>query len=92
MFTKIENSNLKFPLPTLKNGEIKTFIRWVSLTLKLMNDKKVYSVIPHGSGNYRGIYDETFSICNWLQKNDIRFNKGNDAPRGGKVGTFIEVF
>lgn len=32
------------------------------------------------------------AVQNWLEKNfDAKFSYGNDAPRGGKIGNFIQI-
>jgi hypothetical protein len=86
------NSTFANPLPTLKSGEIKTSQRWVSITKELIETGSCRPVISSGgSWKYSSLYDETFTITNWLKSNSIDFEVSNDAPKGGKTGAKISL-
>lgn len=57
--------------------------------LNVVNGKRVYTNYITGSGKWTH-----FSACNpekYLNEWGIDFQTGNDAPRGGKMGDFIEL-
>lgn len=42
-----------------------------------------------GKGRFATNMDYTSDVCVILDEAKIRYNKGNDAPRGGKEGNYI---
>jgi len=86
------NKQFANPLPTLKSGEIKTSLRWVSMVQDLFTNGICRPIISQGSSwKHSSLYNETFSITTWLDSNGISYTQGNDAPKGGKTGNFIKV-
>lgn len=60
------------------------------------NSYKVYGniirpVYTSGSGRFCSNQDHTNATANLLLSLGIEFKIGNDSPRGGLTGTFIEV-
>lgn len=71
------------------------FIRrnsYVYKTLSCWNGwEKIRPVYYSGKGQYVTIHDETCTIKTILDKIGIKYTIGNDAPRGGRYGDFIQV-
>lgn len=44
-----------------------------------------------GSGRFCKNLDYTGQVCYLLEKMDVMYEVGNDAPRGGACGTFIKI-
>jgi len=86
------NANLQSKLPTLKNGNIDTRSRWVKMTIELLEKGTVRTIVSSGSSwSHSSLHDESITITNFLNNNNIAFEKGNDAPKGGKLGNFIKL-
>jgi len=86
------NKQFSNPLPTLKNGEIRTARRWVSMIQDLFTNGICRPIISQGSSwKHSSLCDETFHITMWLDANSISYTQGNDAPKGGKTGNFIKL-
>lgn len=52
---------------------------------------KIWPVQKSGSGRFTKNLDYTNDLKNALNKMGVAFTEGNDAPRGGKTGTFIMI-
>lgn len=48
-------------------------------------------VYTSGSGRFASNQDHTYAISNLLDLIGVKYESGNDAPRGGLTGTFIKV-
>lgn len=44
-----------------------------------------------GCGRFCSNLDHTDEICRFLEKLNVKFELGNDAPRGGLTGNFIKI-
>lgn len=58
------------------------------MALDLIKGNRVHTVVRsgiYGSNNF------TQKVIQILKDLDIIFDLGNDAPRGGKLGTYIEI-
>ncbi len=44
-----------------------------------------------GSGRFRSVSDYSGDVCRLLDQLRVMYETGNDAPRGGKVGTYIKI-
>lgn len=51
----------------------------------------VRPVIVQGSGRLRSIVDKREEIKHALKISNIKFEEGNDAPRGGQTGAYIKI-
>lgn len=58
---------------------------------RLLNYGKAYTVTVRGTGYRRFNDDRTFQIECILSRLGIAYVRGNDAPRGGAIGTYIEI-
>ena len=68
------------------NNEIKQGLKHNQKTIKLRVINEV--------GNYsRKTYsaDHTTQYCNYLDELKLKYTLGNDSPRGGQLGKYIEV-
>ena len=55
-------------------------------------DKKMYLKSYSGKGKYRRITDSHYkNMIEFLKLNEIMFDLGNDAPRGGQLGDYILI-
>ena len=52
---------------------------------------RIYPKSYTGSGNYITLRDYSFQIEEIIKDLGYKFKTGNDAPRGGKQGDFIQV-
>lgn len=52
---------------------------------------RIRPVVVYGKGRYRHNCNHTSSFCACLAKMRISYYIGNDAPRGGNHGTFIDI-
>ena len=52
---------------------------------------KVYPVSYSGSGNFVSKKDFSETIIQLLNAQSYKFEKGNDAPRGGENGNYFKV-
>lgn len=44
-----------------------------------------------GSWKHSSLIDKSFDLTNTLKKLNIDFEVGNDSPRGGKTGYFVNI-
>ena len=42
-------------------------------------------------GRYHGLTDKTTELTSLLNKLRVSYEKGNDAPRGGRLGTYVKI-
>lgn len=59
-----------------------------NMTLQIIQGNPVYTVL---SGTKWGWQDYTNDVVDVLKKLGVKYKIGNDAPRGGKLGTYVEV-
>ena len=52
---------------------------------------RIRPVVVYGKGKYLHNCDHTSAFCSCLAKMRISYYIGNDAPRGGSYGTFIDI-
>jgi hypothetical protein len=52
---------------------------------------KISTCYTSGSGRYTSNQDHHFATKTILNKLDVQFTEGNDAPRGGKTGQWVMV-
>lgn len=45
----------------------------------------------NGSGRFITNSDHTDDLCRLLNALRVRYTRGNDAPRGGKTGNFVQI-
>ena len=57
----------------------------------LLDNGRVYTGYYRGSGRHTTAIDYTREICNQLDKLGIAYKTGNDAPRGGVHGNYVEI-
>ena len=57
----------------------------------MVNGSRIRPVYTLGSGRFITKQDHTFAIEQLLELLGIRYEKGNDAPRGGQVGNYIDI-
>lgn len=53
--------------------------------------KRIYPCYWSGSGNYINLKDYTVYVTNLLSCLGYKYSLGNDAPRGGRQGDYIQV-
>ncbi|NLB86065.1 MAG: hypothetical protein GX793_03270 [Bacteroidales bacterium] len=93
MTTKIINYRKKTQEFALtKKGTLNRNIKNAVLSI-LINPKKrrIYPKHYTGSGRYVNLKDYSFYITELLTLQGYKFTWGNDAPRGGKNGDYIQV-
>lgn len=66
----------------LINNENKTY---------MLNDKRIRPVYVSGSKRFASNQDHTLQITSLLDLLGIKYEKGNDASRGGLTGNFIDI-
>jgi len=44
-----------------------------------------------GSGRFTSNLDYTEDVCSILNLLGVKFEQGNDSPRGGKTGNFVKI-
>lgn len=47
--------------------------------------------LKRGICNHFGYQDKTFELCVLLNKMGVMYERGNDAPKGGKNGIYIKI-
>ena len=57
----------------------------------MIRGQVIRPVIISGSGKYTNYVDYSRDIGDLLNLIGVRFKNGNDAPRGGKTGNYIEI-
>lgn len=57
----------------------------------LLKNGRVYTGYYRGYGRRSTAVDCTCNVCNQLDKLGIAYKTGNDAPRGGVSGNFVEI-
>lgn len=57
----------------------------------MIQGNKIYPFSYSGSGNYLNSKDYSYYVTKVFELSNISYSTGNDAPRGGKNGNFIEV-
>lgn len=64
-----------------------------SMALAVLNGEKLIRPIwsTGGSWKYSSLHDYTIEYTNLLDHLGISYERGNDAPRGGKTGAFIQI-
>lgn len=61
----------------------------VDMAVQAAKTGKAYTVTVSGSGKFTKNLDHTAKVVAILEANGYKVSIGNDAPRGGKAGTFI---
>lgn len=78
-----------------KNSYVYKKLFLASSSFSVLKKRKVLfrirPVVVYGKGRYRHNCDHTSSFCACLAKMRISYYIGNDAPRGGSYGTFIDI-
>lgn len=69
----------------------KTHGRIEPLKTYMIRGGVIRPVIVQGSGRFTKNADYTADICRALDACGIKYETGNDAPRGGACGTFIKL-
>ena len=57
---------------------------------KMFGGEKYHTVDIAGSGKRTSYYDKTDDYENDLTRVGIKYTEGNDAPRGGKIGKYLQ--
>lgn len=61
-------------------------------TMGYVDDKKlIRPCYTAGRGRYIHNADHTFEVCALLDRLGVKYEKGNDAPRGGLTGNYIRI-
>lgn len=68
------------------NNEIAQGLRCGEKTIKL---RVIYVVGRYSRKSYSA--DHTNTYCNYLDELKLKYTLGNDSPRGGQTGKYIEV-
>ena len=82
---------------TLKNRLAKNFTGSKTsiayrLALKVIaGEKLIRPCYTSGSGRFTSNQDHSFATENLLNQLGIKFETGNDSPRGGQTGKFIKI-
>lgn len=63
----------------------------VQMAVQAAKTGKAYTVNVSGSGKFTKNIDHTAKVVAILEANGYQVSVGNDAPKGGKAGTFISV-
>ena len=78
-----------------KNSYVYKKLFLASLSFSILKRGKVLyrirPVVVYGKGRYRHNCNHTSSFCACLAEMRISYYIGNDAPRGGSHGTFIDI-
>lgn len=75
---------------TTKKGTIKA--KYESVIFLILNPKsKIHPVSSRYSGGYVNVSDRTDDLIEGLKLLGIDYEQGNDAPRGGRDGNFIQL-
>lgn len=62
---------------------------WVS---NLQNNEILRPVYSQGSTwKHSSLVDKSYELTNILKSLKIKFSTGNDAPRGGRTGYYVEI-
>lgn len=72
-----------FHLLKIRKGSYK-----YEITLEIVKGQRMYTVLSGTKWGWKDYMDEVVLILNIL---GVNYLIGNDAPRGGKRGTFVEV-
>jgi hypothetical protein len=59
--------------------------------VELLENRRVHTGYYRGRGWRTTAVDYTREVCNQLDKLGIAYNTGNDAPRGGVYGNYVEI-
>lgn len=62
--------------------------------MKIITDKSYTFIRPcytSGKGRFTTNMDYTSDICGLLDLLGVKYESGNDSPRGGKTGNFIKI-
>ena len=61
-------------------------------TMGYVDDKKIFRpCYAAGRGRYIHNVDHTSEVCALLDRLGVKYEKGNDAPRGGLTGNYIRI-
>lgn len=61
-------------------------------TMGYVDDKKlIRPCYAAGRGSFIHNVDHTFEVCALLDRLGVKYEKGNDAPRGGLTGNYIRI-
>jgi len=55
------------------------------------NQNKIYPIDYRGSGRFIRTKDSTFYVVGLLELLRLKYTFGNDAPKGGKRGNYVQV-
>lgn len=58
---------------------------------RLLRTGRCYPIEEEGRGRHRHYSDCTLSIIGTLDTLHLTYKQGNDAPRGGKLGNYIQI-
>ena len=73
------------------NNEIKQVLKH-NKKWGLKNNVKLRPINQVGKGKHASYSaDHTNEYCNYLDELKLKYNLGNDSPRGGQLGKYIEV-
>ena len=59
--------------------------------IRLFKNGSAHPVTSYYSGGYVTTSDKSFDVELLLNTLNLKFKVGNDAPRGGKIGSFIKI-
>jgi hypothetical protein len=77
---------------TQKSGFTKSCKAYSLIKSAIENgNPKIWPVQSSGRGRFTKNLDYTNDVKKALNKMGVAFTEGNDAPRGGKTGTFIMI-
>jgi hypothetical protein len=75
-----------------QKGEInKSFLRMIQNCRFNKTERKIYTDYYSGSGRFTSAHSSENTILSILKAQGYKFEKGNDAPKGGILGNFIKV-
>ena len=57
----------------------------------MVSGSRIRPVYTLGSGRFITMQDHTIALVQILEVLGIRYEKGNDAPRGGQCGNYIDI-
>lgn len=70
---------------------VKDVIEGTNTTYCLKPDGKIRPCYTSGTGRFTSNQDHTSSLCAILDLIGLKYERGNDAPRGGATGQFVKV-
>lgn len=73
-----------------KSGELSKHAQG-AIQISPKRGNRIYPIYYSGSGRYIKSVDNTYYIKRFLELAGMKYKSGNDAPRGGKVGQYLQV-